>query len=711
MTRLTRPVALAAFFILMSALPSGWVFSQEAVTFEDGDSLEVIQQKIDQNGYNFTVSHNWVFDMSPEDKKAFFSRRPTLEEMGISVSSDIGPLMEHLGGPLPSHFDWRDFCGRSYIGPVHNQGGCGSCYSFGAAAAGEGTYNFATGRYDASCSDLSESFIMWCLSELPEYQDHFGGCSGADYDYMELDALVNQGICSESDFSYRTSDPGSCTHWSDPRVQFASWHRVPCNDINAIKTAIMTYGVVDVAVNAGNAFQAYDNGIYQDAQTTCTGSPTCAYVTTNHAVALVGWDDAEGVFYLRNSWGSSWGEGGYMRISYTSARVACAVAYLVYGGSAPCAVTGYATVPASGEVNTGIQFRATGTAAAGCAGVPAFEWNFGDGQTSTDQNPIHTYATTGTFNWTLTTRTAGAADCVRTGSIAVTAGTCTLTCTATVPPAGQPGEPVPFASSATATGGACSGSPSFLWDFGDGQTSTDRIPSHTYAAAGSYTWLLTATVTGASGPCTRNGTIVVGTPACALSCTAAVQPTAATGTPVHFAATSHVNGSCSGTPAYGWNFGDGQASAEPSPEHVYGSAGTYDWTLTVTMPGAAPCTQTGSIVVTGAALPDLHGTWTKFKKRGSTIRATVTVTNGGAMASGGFRIAIYLSKTPTPGGGTRLVGEYSISALGPGTSAQTSIKVTPPRKYRNGYLIAVVDSQGSVAEGNESNNSASQGLS
>ena len=49
------------------------------------------------------------------------------------------------------------------------------------------------------------------------------------------------------------------------------------------------------------------------------GSP-CDYTTTNHAVALVGWNDADGAWILRNSWGPSWGEDGYMRIKYTSAR-------------------------------------------------------------------------------------------------------------------------------------------------------------------------------------------------------------------------------------------------------------------------------------------------------------------------------------------------------------------------------------------------------
>jgi C1A family cysteine protease len=302
--------------------------------FQDNDTLEMIQQKIERNGYGFTVGHNWVFDMTPEQKQEFFSRRPSQFPRVYGDYDNIGPLADELGKTLPATFDWRNVDGHSYIGPVRNQGGCGSCYAFGASAAAEGVYNFANGLYDAAAVDFSESFIAWCLSRISPYSSHFFGCNGADYDYMELEALVQEGTINESDFPYTESDPGTCTHFGDPRVKFAAWHRIPCSDIAAIKTAIMTYGVIDVAVNVDSAFQAYSGGIYENTSTTCPGNPpyypSCDYTITNHAVALVGWNDADGAWILRNSWGPSWGENGYMRIKYNSARVACEATYLVY---------------------------------------------------------------------------------------------------------------------------------------------------------------------------------------------------------------------------------------------------------------------------------------------------------------------------------------------------------------------------------------------
>jgi len=306
-------------------LPAG-----EALSFDPNDSLQEIRFKIDYNGYDFTVDHNWVYDLSSEEKKQLFTRHPPAQI--TEHDSDLGPLKKYMGQfDLPTSFDWRNYNGHSYIGPVRQQGSCGACYSFGANAAAEGAYNYANGLYDSNCIDLSESYIAWCLGRLSQYNSHFFGCGGADYDYQELEALCNEGVTYEANFPYQENDPGSCTHWSDPTITFESWHRVACNDMDAIKTAIMTFGTVDAAVYVDSAFQSYNSGIFSNSSTSCSGSP-CYNTTTNHAISLVGWNDngGNGYWILRNSWGSSWGENGYMRISYQAARVACSVCYLVY---------------------------------------------------------------------------------------------------------------------------------------------------------------------------------------------------------------------------------------------------------------------------------------------------------------------------------------------------------------------------------------------
>ena len=230
---------------------------------------------------------------------------------------------------LPANFDWRDHNGHSYIGPVKNQGSCGACYAYAATASAEGVYNVANKKFDAKTIDLSEDFIAWCLGKYGPYSNHFSGCDGADYSYSELTALTKEGITDEQHYPTINRDPGSCTHRNDPVVKFHSWGRLASNDDEAIKAAIQTYGVIDVAVYVTRDFQNYNGGVFEDTQTDC---PSGAYTTTNHAVSLVGWGtDNQGLYWiLRNSWDTGWGESGYMRIRAHSARVACAATYLTY---------------------------------------------------------------------------------------------------------------------------------------------------------------------------------------------------------------------------------------------------------------------------------------------------------------------------------------------------------------------------------------------
>ena len=361
-----------ALFVLI-CLPPGSSFGEDAdiLKFEPGDTLEEIRAKIEHNGYHFTVNNNWVFDMPGRDKRVFFNRSaPIFPEMSEGYDG-IGPLVSHLGErQLPTSFDWRSYNGHTYIGPVRDQGACGDCYAFGACASAEGAYNWANGKYDSNCADFSEAFVAFCLSDL---YSGFDGCVGSDYDYQEFTGLVEYGVCN-NDVYPDTDREQACqsSAWDAPRTSFQSWHRVDCNDTAAIKTAIMTYGVVAAAVEVGSAFEAYSGGVYQDSYTTCSSSP-CYYTPTNHIIALVGWNDngGDGYWILRNSWGTHWGESGYMRIKYTSARVGCEAVYLVYekvastsyvdpagscGGNTPCYTTIQAAIDAVSE-GTVIKIR------------------------------------------------------------------------------------------------------------------------------------------------------------------------------------------------------------------------------------------------------------------------------------------------------------------------------------------------------------------
>ena len=332
------------------------------------------------------------------------------DELTFEVERNV-PSMRDIAKPdpnfktiksLPTSFDWRDYNGHSYIGDVRDQGGCGSCYSFGAAAAAEGAYNYVTGSYDGNTADFSEAYIAWCISQASPYSSHFSGCDGADYDYYELEALTDPdwGAIPESYFPYTDADNQSCpsSTTSAPKTIFQSWHRVASSDVDAIKTAIMTYGVVDAAVYVTNSFSNYSGGVWSDNNNSCSNG---AYTTTNHAIALVGWgnDPTEGDYWiLRNSWGSSWGEGGYMRISVNSAAVDCAVCYVIYQDIPQPPVAAFTADETTVLYGNSVNFTDQST-----NNPTSWSWTFEGGtpSTSTAQNPTVTYNTTGTYDVTL----------------------------------------------------------------------------------------------------------------------------------------------------------------------------------------------------------------------------------------------------------------------------------------------------------------------
>jgi len=165
-----------------------------------------------------------------------------------------------------------------------------------------------------------------------------------------------------------------------------------------------------------------------------------------------------------------------------------------------CSAGGYQD--RSGPVpNTAIFYA---SASASC-GVRSFHWTFGDGKTSTEEDPVHTYASPGTYQWTMTV-TAGSRSCSQDGEVYIRA-TCAVSCSASVSAATQPWAAVPFVGEATATQ-ECWSEVSYDWDFGDGSPhATTASTDHEYAAPGDYTWRLTATA--GSRSCTRSGVIAV----------------------------------------------------------------------------------------------------------------------------------------------------------------------------------------------------------
>jgi C1A family cysteine protease len=207
---------------------------------------------------------------------------------------------------LPDIFDWRDEVPGG-LPSVKSQGGCGSCWAFGTVAPLECNIKIK----DNIEVDLSEQWLVSCN------QDGYG-CGGGwwCHDYFrengKTDPCGDSGAVLEEYFPYVAYDaPCNCPYPHDYFIEDWAYVGNPNGvaSVEQIKQAIYDYGPVSVAVCVNTAFHDYSGGVFS--------GPTCHSI--NHAVALVGWDDnqgSNGVWFLRNSWGSGWGEGGYMRIEY-----------------------------------------------------------------------------------------------------------------------------------------------------------------------------------------------------------------------------------------------------------------------------------------------------------------------------------------------------------------------------------------------------------
>ena len=298
-----------------------------------------------------------------------------------------------------------------------------------------------------------------------------------------------------------------------------------------------------------------------------------------------------------------------------------------------CEVTCGATVATTGTTNVDVIFVGTATATH-CTGQPAYAWNYGDGSTGVGNNTTHKYATAGTFDWTLTV-TVDDKSCTKTGRITITEpDRCTLTCDATVAATGKTGVDVIFFATATKSA-ACVGNIGYAWVYGDGATGEGNNTTHAYAAAGSYNWSVTVTVDDKT--CTKSGTVVISDDArCTLVCNATVATSGQVGVDVIFFATATAE-NCTGQPHYAWVYGDGVTGEGNNTTHAYAAAGSYNWSVTVTVDDKT-CTKNGTVVITDGNAP----TFTLGNGEGKTdtvVKLPITLSKSEAkMFAAGFDI-------------------------------------------------------------------------
>jgi len=212
-----------------------------------------------------------------------------------------------------------DHVASGHVTQVKDQGNCGSCWSFSTTGAMEGAVSVTHGtQWTSGTSATPTNSATWegySEQQLVDCDKIDSGCNGGWMDRAFGYIQRAGGVCAEGDYPYTSGTTasagscGSCTKVSG--VTVSSYTDVTPGDVNSLMAAVEKQPTA-IAVAVNTNFQLYSSGVF-------TG--TCGQ-DLNHGVLLTGYGtDGTDFWTIKNSWGSTWGEAGYIRVERSSANL------------------------------------------------------------------------------------------------------------------------------------------------------------------------------------------------------------------------------------------------------------------------------------------------------------------------------------------------------------------------------------------------------
>ena len=268
-------------------------------------NLDFIRNHNINNNHHYTLGINHFADLTSDE---FFETMTTptydMEQSCVSTLGDDStsvPQTIHLTAS-PSELDWR---AHGAVTSVKNQGQCGSCWSFSAVGAVEG--------FVAIHSNSSLPTPSLSTQQLVDCSTENDGCNGGLMP-LAFNYVSKYGLCTDQEYPYQAEE-NKHTHCSSlpchpvPESFISGCYQITPDNTEQLLNAV-SYGPVSVAIEADkHAFQFYSRGVFHS--TSC-GSDL------DHGVLIVGYgtDPESGLDYwiIKNSWGTQWGEQGYIRI-------------------------------------------------------------------------------------------------------------------------------------------------------------------------------------------------------------------------------------------------------------------------------------------------------------------------------------------------------------------------------------------------------------
>ena len=250
-------------------------------------------------GRTYELGHNQFSGMNRTEYLAWVrGPNPTINLFAINPVASSSADLE----VLPASVDWTT---KGAVTPVKDQGQCGSCWSFSTTGALEGAFAIKTG----TLVSFSEQQLVDCDTLGNGGRDH--GCNGGFMDNAFAWISKNNGLCTETDYPYVsgvTKTAGTCQKSCKNVLQSDVAKYV---DVESASDLAMMGGLaqqpVSVAIEADEReFQLYKSGVFIG---------KCG-TNLDHGVLAVGYGSDSGMDYykVKNSWSTTWGEKGYIRL-------------------------------------------------------------------------------------------------------------------------------------------------------------------------------------------------------------------------------------------------------------------------------------------------------------------------------------------------------------------------------------------------------------
>jgi len=261
-----------------------------------GDNLKrIAKQNQDSQMYGGATFNTTKFsDLTPQEFYVKF-----LNNLIVQTAPEDKDVIETTGVQVGDTFDWKS---QGKITAVKDQGQCGSCWAFSATENIESVWMIAKGITASQMRPLAPQQIVDC-------DNSDGGCNGGNpptaYEYV----VSAGGMEPEADYPYRAEDESCRFNRADVYTTISGYKYATRNkDESQMKEVVATVAPISICVDA-EPWQSYSGGIMTARQ--------CG-TSLDHCVQITGYDTSASTPYwnVRNSWGSDWGESGYIRLQY-----------------------------------------------------------------------------------------------------------------------------------------------------------------------------------------------------------------------------------------------------------------------------------------------------------------------------------------------------------------------------------------------------------